>query len=162
MAAVLAAAPVRQAAPEARPAEGKKQTRRAQRLAAIKVPPVVIHSRSSSSGAATTRTYEKIAELGKVSRGFGRRELELQRRQINRESRSITFPTQTEPCVCDFLESSQGGFARCYQFHCVEKSADLAGKVVAKSSLARERARLKVRHMTRKRVVVPCQCLGIC
>ena len=38
----------------------------------------------------------------------------------------------------------QGGFARCFQFRLLESGEELAGKVVAKESLTKERARLKV------------------
>ncbi|KAA0155495.1 hypothetical protein FNF29_01868 [Cafeteria roenbergensis] len=105
-------------APEAQENKGKAKSRRAQRLAAIKVPPVVIHTRTSSSGSEVTMTYERLHELGK------------------------------------------GGFARCFQFRCIERATDIAGKVVAKASLTRERARLKLlteirvhRAMTHARVV---------
>ncbi|KAA0163950.1 hypothetical protein FNF28_04055 [Cafeteria roenbergensis] len=57
-------------------------------------------------------------------------------------------------------ELGKGGFARCFQFRCIERATDIAGKVVAKASLTRERARLKLlteirvhRAMTHARVV---------
>lgn len=69
-AAVAEAAPQGQfahgPAPEPQENKGKAKSRRAQRLAAIKVPPVVLHTRTSSSGSEVTMTYERLHELGKV------------------------------------------------------------------------------------------------
>lgn len=51
-------------------------------------------------------------------------------------------------CSCRFaMLALQGGFARCFQFRCIERATDIAGKVVAKASLTRERARLKVSRL---------------
>ena len=44
-------------------------------------------------------------------------------------------------CVCACL---QGGFARCYMFTSLSKSKVVAGKVVLKSTLTKERARQKL------------------
>jgi hypothetical protein len=109
--------------PEGRAPEAnhrKRANRRAQRLAAIKVPDIVEHRRPGTGGRQQIRTFAKAHELGKVR-----------------------FHTETRLKLR--IIPSQGGFARCFQFRLLETGEELAGKVVAKESLTKERARLKVR-----------------
>jgi hypothetical protein len=92
------------------------------------IPPVIEDRRTANErGDVVVRRYVLGRFLGKVGSITATMRTPVTTRQL------VTLPL------------AQGGFARCFKFTAVDRSRVIAGKVVDKASLAKSRARQKVR-----------------